>query len=509
MISESLIKRLRACRSLPTPPAVATRIIDLANDPQVDMDQIAQVLSSDPATTAKVLRIANSPMYAMSREVGNLSQALMILGLNATISLALSFSLLKSFQKKNAGAGLDYSLFWKRALIAASATRAISAKLGFRDSEEMFLAALIQDIGVLALDSAYPDLYAGLGKDQVHQSILISAENAKTGSDHAEVGAWLLEEWRFPERAKLAVAGSHAPEQANAKGEDGVFVRAVAFSNELAELFLAPSDERRLPELADVALRYLGVDKEGLGEMIAEVGDMIPNAEAVFEISLVTRADAEAILEEARESLMLRNLLALKAVDKLEKTTEELTNRTKALEQASQRDSLTGLYNRAFLEQHLAQAFEACNRNNLPLSIAFADLDRFKSVNDRHGHMAGDQVLVTIANVLKANVRQSDVVGRYGGEEFILVFPETDFMLVKAICERITRAIGATRHDVEGASLPVTISMGLATHNDGRRFANVTELIAAADKALYSAKLQGRNRNIPFDSIADAKSLAV
>ena len=97
MISEDLARQLKANKSLPSPPGVATKIIELANDPDVEIDRIAQVLSIDPATTARVLRIANSPMYAMSREITNLSQALMILGLNATISLALSFSLLKAW----------------------------------------------------------------------------------------------------------------------------------------------------------------------------------------------------------------------------------------------------------------------------------------------------------------------------------------------------------------------------------------------------------------------------
>jgi HD-like signal output (HDOD) protein len=156
LISEDLAQRLEANKSLPNPPGVATKIIELANDPEVDIDRIAQVLSIDPAMTARALRIANSPMYAMSREVTDLNQALMLLGLNATISLVLSFSLLKSWQKDSSSSGLDYALFWKRALLAASATRAIAAKLGWRDSEEMFLAALIQDIGVVALDGTLP-----------------------------------------------------------------------------------------------------------------------------------------------------------------------------------------------------------------------------------------------------------------------------------------------------------------------------------------------------------------
>jgi diguanylate cyclase (GGDEF)-like protein len=113
---------------------------------------------------------------------------------------------------------------------------------------------------------------------------------------------------------------------------------------------------------------------------------------------------------------------------------------------------------------------------------------------------------VTTANILKANVRASDVVARYGGEEFMLVFPQTDYGLLKTICERIVRAFQETRHDVGvKRDLSVTISIGMATHNDGRRFRTVEELVKAADKALYSAKLQGRNRSVPFDLVANSQ----
>ena len=505
MISDELSKQLKANKSLPSPPGVATKIIELANDPDVEIDQIAQVLSIDPATTARVLRIANSPMYAMSREITNLSQALMILGLNATISLALSFSLLKSWQSDSDGTGLDYSLFWRRAMLAAAATRAIAAKIGWRDGEAMFVAALIQDIGVMALDRTVPDLYEDLGESQIKHSTLIDRERERTGADHAEVGAWLLESWSFPEAVLHAVRDSHDPEASSAEGREALFVRAVAFSGEIAELFLQTGEDRRFTDLAEKANSWLGIDTEGVGNLIADVGNLIPEAESVFETRLLAKSEADSILEDARDALMLRTLLAQQQIDTLEHTAESLKKKTVSLEKASQRDALTGLYNRAFLDPYLNREFDLAARNNTPLSVAFADLDRFKAVNDTHGHHAGDQVLIAVANILKSNVREVDIVARFGGEEFILVFPDTDYMLVKSICERITRSIEASRHDIDGQSLPVTISMGLATHNDGRQFESVTELVGAADKALYSAKLQGRNRSISFETIADSQ----
>ncbi len=213
MITPELRKKIENCHSLPSPPGVATKIIELANDPEVDIARIADVLALDPAITAKILRIANSPMYARQRKTENLKQALMVIGLNATISLALSFSLLKSWQASDQAGGLDYPLYWRRALLGATASHVLARVIGIKDGEELFLACLIQDIGVMALDRVVPDLYAGLGPEQGRQAALIKREQERIGVDHAAVSGWLLDKWQFPERTQQVVAASHDPDR--------------------------------------------------------------------------------------------------------------------------------------------------------------------------------------------------------------------------------------------------------------------------------------------------------
>jgi diguanylate cyclase (GGDEF)-like protein len=506
LLTPELRRQLEACHNLPSPPGVATKIIRLANDPEADMTRIADVLALDPAITAKILRIANSPMYARQRKTENLRQALMVIGLNATISLALSFSLLKTWQIHDDRGGLDYPLYWRRALLSATASHALARTIGVKDGEELLLACLIQDIGLMALDRTVPALYEGLGSDQVHQASLIKREREQLGVDHADVSGWLLEKWQFPERTQQVVAASHDPERVPKQSPNGVFARCVALSSLIAEVFLDNTGERSFSELADRAQAYFAIDKEVLGELLAEVGKIIPDVEGIFGTEILSPAVSEIILEEAREALMLRSLQTLQMVDHLKVNTESLEQRTRRLEESNKRDPLTNLYNRAYLDQFLAEAFANSGRSDSPLSVAFADLDRFKSVNDTFGHATGDQILVTTANILKANVRASDVVARYGGEEFMLVFPNTDYGLLKTICERIVRAFQETRHDVGvKRDLSVTISIGMATHNDGRRFRTVEEVVKAADKALYTAKLQGRNRSVPFDLVANSQ----
>jgi diguanylate cyclase (GGDEF)-like protein len=506
VLTPELRQQLESCKNLPSPPGVATKIIKLANDPEADITRIAEVLALDPAITTKILRIANSPMYARQRKTENLRQALMVVGLNATISLALSFSLLKSWQKESEAGGLDYPLYWRRALLSATASHVLARTIGVKDAEELFLACLIQDIGMMALDRTLPDLYGSLGHEQVRQAALIARETERLGVDHAAVSGFLLEKWQFPERTQLVVTASHNPEGLPKQNAHGVFARCVSLASLIAEVFLDTGKERSFVELAERANSYFAIDKEVLGELLAEISKMIPDAESIFDTQILSAQAADRILEEAREALMLRNLQALQTVDNLKTTTESLENRTRRLEESNKRDPLTNLYNRAYLDQFLQDAFASSVAKGAPLSVAFADLDRFKSVNDTFGHATGDQVLVATANILKANVRAADVVARYGGEEFMLVLPHTDYGLLKTICERIVRAFRETRHDVGvKRDLNVTISIGMATHNDGRIFRSVEELVKGADKALYTAKLQGRNRSVPFDLVANSQ----
>ena len=193
----------------------------------------------------------------------------------------------------------------------------------------------------------------------------------------------------------------------------------------------------------------------------------------------------------------------MNTVNELENKADSLVTRTKELEELSQRDTLTGLYNRRALDCYLETAFSEAIEQDQPLSFAFADLDRFKAINDTYGHQAGDQILEATAKILQANVRSCDIVARYGGEEFVIAFPRTDRQLVQIICERIVKAFQETHHDVGGnKNLTVTISVGMATFDKDSQFTSVTEFVQAADKALYTAKLEGRNRTVSFDLVA-------
>jgi len=155
-------------------------------------------------------------------------------------------------------------------------------------------------------------------------------------------------------------------------------------------------------------------------------------------------------------------------------------------------DSLTGLLNHTTVKEALEREVSQARRLNSALSLAVIDVDRFKMVNDQHGHQAGDRVLKTLARLLKKRLRRSDVIGRYGGEEFVVALPNTGIDAASEVLEGLRSAFAGIEYQTATAVFRVTFSAGLAGIRESCNTA--TSLIGAADLALYEAKAQGRNR---------------
>jgi len=165
----------------------------------------------------------------------------------------------------------------------------------------------------------------------------------------------------------------------------------------------------------------------------------------------------------------------------------------------SRTDGLTGLDNRRYIEAQLDMMFAHSARLQEPLACVMCDLDRFKSVNDEHGHHAGDIVLKQFAAILKREAREIDRVGRYGGEEFLVLLPGTVLDAAVTFSERVRKQIEAHTFVFDGGTVRRTASFGVAAWPHPR-ISDCDHLVRSADDALYVAKETGRNRVIRFDS---------
>jgi len=155
-------------------------------------------------------------------------------------------------------------------------------------------------------------------------------------------------------------------------------------------------------------------------------------------------------------------------------------------------DSLTGLYNRGELDRRLKQEIAAARRQKTPLCTIMIDIDFFKQINDTHGHSAGDCVLKTVAGLIRSKLREYDIAGRYGGEEFVVILPSAKIEEAELAAERLRKAVEKKKIKMCDEELHATISLGVSEFN-------VANPLEDADKALYQAKTGGRNRSVVFE----------
>ena len=494
------ITQLKHCKTLPTLPTVALRLIDLAEKNTSTLDDFAEIVKYDPALVGKLLRAANSPFYGQWRKVTGLSDAIGLMGLNATISLSLSFSLRGLSDGDGA---LGETVYWTRSLLTALAARTIAIELREAQPEDFLLSGLLQDIGVLAMSAIFGGAYVSLYKDSADHGSLLKQEKGVYGLNHAEVGTQLLKQWRLPERIYDSVRRSHETRPASTAGSPDIahLSACVAAAASIADAWIQGASTEAFGKAYRSVRWYLAISPERYQNIINAMGEQMPEMEALFEFDLIDTARLESIQESARELLIMRNLRLSEESIKANTQIQTLERRIAMLESHTQRDPLTGLYNRVYLERQLRLEFDRAVREHRPLCVAYIDVDRFKAFNDTYGHAVGDQVLVNVSRRMLSVVRLGDTLARYGGEEFVALFSDTRIEEAQEVVQRMLAVVSGTpclTH--EGKDSHVTFSAGVAMlAPENPIFHDPLQLLDAADRALYQTKSSGRGRITVYD----------
>lgn len=252
--------------------------------------------------------------------------------------------------------------------------------------------------------------------------------------------------------------------------------------NDLGMRVLMTLEERRVPtDFSPFA--FVVESGAGLGGILVALIINRMELSAVVLLLLVMTLGMFSLMQLAHIRTRLEALVA--------ERTRKLQQKSLELERMASHDPLTGLHNRRHADQYLEDRINEFERYGRDFAIALVDLDDFKRINDDHSHDTGDEVLRLVAQLLRERCRDTDLVSRYGGEEFLLCFPQAGMVAAREACEKIRETVASTEWELLVPGVRVTLSAGVATMREG---VSRRELLGLADRALYEAKSGGRNQ---------------
>lgn len=487
---------------LPSLPTVAIEAVRIFHDPDSSNESLIEVIRKDPAIVVRLLKAANSARYGSRSEVTDLMRAVIMLGRATTASLVLSFSLAR--QSMETSGYLDYfRRFWLRTFVQATAAEILAAQFGSTAfCGDCYTTNLLAGLGKLALLRAEPEKYVEILKtSEARNSSLTTIEQEVLGFTNCALSSFLLKQMGLPERCHLAIRAindsSVTDIEADAMKSPLVVITRIA--NATASLICDDT-----PALAILALRetmeeiesFNGLSAESL---IAEVNARLEASTEMFNIDPPKLPPAGELLQDAmdqlsRYAMMVDDNLNSGVPIELLEENGRLKRKVEDLLLVSQVDGLTGVYNRAFFMQQFHEHIELHRVRGQAMGLAVIDIDHFKNINDNYGHQAGDAALRIIAATLKNTMRETDVVGRYGGEEFAILLEDATPEGLAIVGERLRARIQEAVVSFNGQQITVTASVGLAEgliQGSAEEFGK--KLFAVADSAMYRAKSSGRN----------------
>ncbi|MGB0767308.1 MAG: HDOD domain-containing protein, partial [Phycisphaeraceae bacterium] len=479
---EISLERVLSHGSVPTLPVVAVQLLEMTSNPDVELKEIADLIQSDPGLSSKVLKTVNSSFYGLPKPCPSIERAIVILGLKAIKSLVLGFSMVNL--TRDMDEGIDLDAFWKHTIIAAVGARQVAQVAGAGEPDEVFAAALMQDIGVLAMLASYTDGYGALivESEKEHRA-LHAIERDRLPIDHVEVGAALAEKWRMP--APIVAGIRHHHDTTPPADDFQMQNRCIVIGELIATAMSTEHVVQCFAELYSTANAWFGQGEDDIETLIDKVHQASRQVAKLLEQQIGDLPSPQELLNRASERLF-----------------EEQLQTQREAEQAqhdAMTDGLTGVPNRAHFDKALIQLWGDAVVGQQPIAVLFSDADKFKFVNDTYGHPCGDAVLVELAKRVSDTVGDRGTVARYGGEEFVVVLPGMNATQAAEVGEAIRRRVADTPFELDGVPgapdepLPRTVSVGVAAWASGEGDLTAEQLVQRADKAVYTAKESGRN----------------
>ncbi len=469
---------------LPSLPAVAIKILDAVKEEETALVKLAEIISVDPALSAKMLKVANSSLFALSNEVTSISRAIIVLGIDTVKNIALSFVLIKNMSSKDV-TGFDIDCFWRRSISIAVSAELLSTHLNYTD-DSMFLTALLQDLGLLAIlsrDNQEDNIF--LYQEGTDHKDVIQREREYFGFDHQKIGYSLFKSWNFPESISIPILHHHCPDMAPKRYRTETEI--LYFADRLANIYHQKDIAEAARLIHDDLIKVFNFKKNEVLQFLDGIAEKSREIVSIFDLDPGEIQPYSHLLQQANVEL-----------DKLcfsnTRTILELQDANDKLKKLVSLDDLTGLYNYRYFQDALNTELSRVSRYQSSLSLVLFDVDNFKSVNDRYGHLAGDIVLMSLASAIKRIVRNSDILARIGGDEFAVILPKTNIINAIKFAEKLRLCAEGIVASVKDQTIRITISSGVTSVIQKYTVPTKDQLLEAADQGLYRSKQNGRNQ---------------
>jgi HD-like signal output (HDOD) protein len=285
-MNAKVLEAIKRSAAVPSMPQVVTRFIEIIQDPNFDYGEVIKVLSADPGTVSEILRLSNSALFGVRQKIVSLRQALTLLGPKRTRSLLLGRYLVDSVSRRHPS-GLDMTYFWRRSLTASVLSSRFADAVLPKDRDEVFIAALLADIGIPILAEAFPQQYAPIisGYSPRGKYVTADDERAAVEATHSEVSAMVLTHWTLPDVVSTAV-NLHQSDQPG-EGTAATMARILNSSDRISRLLCEVPDLNEVPDVCTKAIEILRVDVGVLVRILGTVEKDIGELASALRIDVI------------------------------------------------------------------------------------------------------------------------------------------------------------------------------------------------------------------------------
>ncbi|MDH3584168.1 MAG: GGDEF domain-containing protein [Phycisphaerae bacterium] len=502
-------KRIDALQSLGMEPAVAVRLVELGRNDDAELEEYEQVVNLSTELVTKLLAFANSSWFSPRQPIVSLHRALAMIGTNQVRALGVSYCLDALHHALDLDEA-DARALWTAALWKAVAARELTARQAPEDADEAFAVGLLQDIGlaVLASTSSGPIMRALQNPDLALPEQLLY-ESGRFGMDHGEAGDLVARHMGLPESFVAAIGHHHGDcEQPidSTKGSIHLASRMVAWLPHDNRCW-KPHDLARFSEMlgehhgddwsnVETFLTHVQAGFDDLVEQLQmETVDRDLLAETV-RAACVDNAGYVENLSGELQSIVVRH-------ERLSGLIDDITSQQALAEFHADHDSLTRLLNRTGLQKRAAHILPEASTNARPIGLAFFDCDGFKKINDEHGHDAGDALLKTVVARMRSNLRDRDMMCRWGGDELVILAEGMSSEGFIAAMRRLQEAVARDPFAWQDKRFELSVTGGLAWRDQLPGSCDLDELVKEADENLYVGKRGRRGSLVSEGQIVD------